>query len=155
MRLPDLDPNDFSDAAARGLLQRISVLLRQEARDDWRPDVLELATEPWLEEPVGRVRALLDDLRRLTDVQIAAEAQRVARQLRLARLDIEVAESMVLLEEAEPDEAAQIRVAVAEKNRERAAVWRADAEAGGGKLGTRTAIIPSRFRLPIDQLAAE
>ena len=105
-----LEPADFTDPSARALVHRITALLRAEARDDWRPDVLELAEEPWLEGPIARVRTFLEDVRRLTDAQIEAETQRVSRQLRASRLAVEISESVILLEEAEDDEVARIGV---------------------------------------------
>jgi hypothetical protein len=150
MRVPALDPTDFTDPTARALVERIIVLLRQDARDDWRPDILELAEEPWLQVSVARARAMLDDLRRLTDVQVAAEAQRVMRQLRLTRLAVEISESALLLEAAEPEDAPSILASIADKNRERAALWRDAPGEGGAALGKRVAIIPSRFRVPVE-----
>ena len=145
------DPTDFTDPAARALAERITLLLGQEARDDWRPDVLDLAREDWLEGPIARIQTLLDDVRRLTDVQIAAEAQRVGQQLRLSRLAVEIGESILLLDEAAPDEIPRILATIAEKNRERAALWKGAGAPGPPRLGKRVALIPSRFRLPAEQ----
>ena len=145
-----LDAADFIDPSARALAERVIELLREGARDDWRPDLLTLAEDPWLQDSIERVRSLLDDLRRLADAQLTAEMASIVQQLRLSRLGIEVDESALLLEAAEPEEASHILAAIDAKNRERAALWRSASERGAGNKvrPNRVAIVPSRFRLP-------
>lgn len=149
--LPWLEPDlaDLTDALARGLALRIAEIMGAEARADWRPGVLDLIDDPWLEAPISRVRDLLPAVDRLTDGQVSGLAESMARQLRDARLAVELREHDVALQEAEDTEVVdRIKARIAENARERLALQRQDEAAprGPAALGRRVAAVPARFR---------
>jgi hypothetical protein len=145
----DLDGADFTDPSARALAYRIGELIRQDARDDWRPDLLELAGEAWLEPAIARVREILPEVAQLADAQIAGLGQSMRRQLRESRLALELPELMALAQESDPDGLSQIKERIAQINRERVLLRREDADQprGPAAVGKRAAIIPARFRM--------
>jgi DNA primase catalytic core len=147
---PGLDPMDFTDPSTRALVLRITDLLASSARDDWRPDLLVELEDPWLAGSVAGVRALLDDVGRLTDAQLASEADSIRRQLREARLAMELREHSLALQEAESDVAERIKARIAENNRERFALQKEDSSQARGPtaLGRRVPAVPARFRIP-------
>jgi hypothetical protein len=148
--LPHTEPDaaDFTDPEARALLLRLLDLVRMEARTDWRPDLLELAHEPWLEGPVTQVAEHLADVRRLSDPQIGAASHSIARQLRDARLAMELPELVALAQDGDEEVQAQIRARIGEIARERVLSERVDAAQTRGPtgIGQRVAAIPARFR---------
>ncbi|TMB85812.1 MAG: hypothetical protein E6J45_14920 [Chloroflexi bacterium] len=96
------------------------------------------------------MRALLEDASRLSDAQIGSEVDSVRRQLREARLAVELREHSLALQEAEEDVADRIKARIAENNRERFALQKDDAQQphGSAALGRRVAAVPARFRVP-------
>jgi DNA primase len=143
-----LDANDFTDPSARALLLRVLEVARTEARADWRPDLLDLATEEWLEEPSERVREALKDIERLTDPQVAAQIESMGRQLRSGRLSAELPELVVLAQDADPDALAQVKARIGQITSELGALRRQAAEAprGPSSLGSLPPVVPARFR---------
>jgi hypothetical protein len=143
-----LDANDFTDPSARALLLRVLEIARTEARADWRPDLLDLATEEWLEEPSERVREALKDIERLTDPQVAAQIESMGRQLRSGRLSAELPELVVLAQDADPDALAQVKARIGQITSELGALRRQAAEAprGPSALGSLPPVVPARFR---------
>src|SRR2546425_1087763 len=87
-----------------------------------------LVSEAWLARSVTGVRALLEDASRLSDAQIGSEVDSVRRQLREARLAVELREHSLALQEAEEEVADRIKARIAENNRERFALQKADAQ---------------------------
>lgn len=146
---PSLDAADFTDASARGLVLRITDLLAS-ARRDWRPDLLIEVEDPWIAANVARVRDLLDDVGRLSDAQLASALDAIRRQLREARLAMELREHSLALQEAEADVVDRIKARIAENNRERFALQKEDANQAHGPsaLGRRVSAVPARFRVP-------
>ncbi|MPZ13210.1 MAG: DNA primase [Chloroflexi bacterium] len=144
----DLETTDFADPSARALAMRAAETLRSTGRGEWRPDPLALVTDPWLEEPTARVRQLLRDVEALSDAQVSAAAQSIARQVRSIRLTLELRDLTALLPDMDPDAADQIKAKILEHNRELAALRRTDAEQprGPSALGRRVAAVPARFR---------
>ena len=147
---PSLDPSDFTDPSTRALMIRITDLLASSVRDDWRPDLLAELEDPWIAGIVAGVRELLDDIGRLSDSQLASEADSIRRQLREARLAMELREHSLALQEAESDVAERIKARIAENNRERFALQKEDANQphGPSALGRRVSAVPARFRIP-------
>jgi len=142
---PDLAAADFPNPSTRGLLLHLADLLNAASRSEWRPDVLSTVGEPWLQEPVERVREFLPDVRRLTDAQLSAASHAMLRQLRDSRLAVELQEHSMALEEADPEDRERIKAKIAENSRERATLQRAEGTDAPG-LGHRLAVIPARFR---------
>ncbi|MBM2811794.1 MAG: primase [Chloroflexi bacterium] len=141
------DASDFSDPEARALLLRLVELIQTDARAEWRPDLLELAREQWLERPEAAVRQYLADVQRLADVQITASLHSIGRQLHDGRLALELPELVALANEADSEVQAQIRARIGEIARERVISERMDAgQHGPAGVGQRVATIPSRFR---------
>jgi hypothetical protein len=143
-----MDPDDFTDPSARALMLRILEITHSEARTDWRPDLLELAADEWLEEPINHVRGTLRDIERLTDEQIANQVSSVGKQLRAARLSSELPELSVLAQESDPDALVQVKERIGQITSELAALRRqaAGAPRGPSALGTLPPLIPARFR---------
>lgn len=95
------------------------------------------------------MRDLLPAVDRLTDGQVSGLAESMARQLRDARLAVELREHDVALQEAEDTEVVdRIKARIAENARERLALQRQDEAAprGPAALGRRVAAVPARFR---------
>jgi hypothetical protein len=130
------------------LLLRVLDVARTQARADWRPDLLELIADPWLEGPIGQVREALADVERLTDSQITAQIQSMARQLRATRLSTELPELAVLAQDAEPDVLAQVKARIGQIAVELAALRKqaSDAPRGPNGLGAFPPMVPARFR---------
>jgi hypothetical protein len=64
---------------------------------------------------------------------------------------VEINETTQLLDDAEPTELAAIVAAIAEKNRQRKALWTTDpSDVATGGVARRVALVPARFRLPIE-----
>jgi DNA primase len=148
----ELDPSDFTDPTSRALALRIAELQNSTARSDWRPDLLELAEEPWSEGPIGRVRGMLAALDSLSDAQLTTAISSIARQLRRSRLLLQQRELAAELAHAEAEAANEMKAWISALNREIVALARADAEQprGPSAVGRRIAVVPSRFRLPVD-----
>ena len=146
--LMEIDPADFTDPSARALMLRILEITRSEARADWRPDLLELADAPWIEEPIARVREALVDVDRLADAQITSLGQSVGRQIRSGRLLAELPELAVLAQEADPDALAQVKARIGAITSELAELRRQDTGApkGPSALGRLPPVVPARFR---------
>jgi hypothetical protein len=144
---PDLDASDFTDPTARALLLHLHQVLAS-APADWRPDLLAEAEDPWLAEGARRVRPVLDDVARLSDAQLAAELHSIRRQLRGARLAVELREQTLALQDAEDDVAERIKAGIAENARERFALQKEDTRDARGPtaLGRRVPAVPARFR---------
>jgi hypothetical protein len=127
---------------------RVLEILRNEARSDWRPDLLEQIDAPWLEEPLRLVREAMVDIERLTDPQVAAQVQSVAKQLRAARLSSELTELTILANDTDDDGRPQMVARIAEIARELAALRKhaPGSTRGPAALGTRPPLVPARFR---------
>ena len=143
-----LDSDDFPDPTARALLLQLQDIQASSVGRQWRPDLLELADEPWLQGPIARVRDALGDIERLTDAQVTVSARSMARQLRDARLDVELSDLGILAKESDAEELEQIKLRFVEINRERALLRREDAAEprGPAALGTRAALVPARYQ---------
>lgn len=143
-----LDPDDFSDPGARALVMYLDDVQKSSVGRQWRPDLLHLVADAWLEGPVARVRDALADIERLTDAQIAVAARSMNRQLRDARLAMELPELATLAQESDPEDLQQIKARIVQINRERALIHREDAAEprGPAALGSRTALVPAQFR---------
>jgi DNA primase len=153
LRRPTFDPADFADPAARALLYSFLEENESSSRADWRPDLLEAVGDTWMAEGAARVRAVLEEVERLTDSQLATSAAAIARQLREHRLATELEQLRALAQDAEADATDGALRRIAQINQERAALWRSggDQPRGPGALGQRPALVPSRFRvMPMD-----
>jgi hypothetical protein len=144
---PDFDTRDFTDPTARALLHRIQEVLEADP-GDWRPDLLTLATEPWLEGSLERVAACLPGVGRLADRQVLDGVRSMARQLREARLAGELRELVAMAQDELPaEEARRVTVRIGEIGRERASIDRENQHEprGPSAIGRRSALIPARF----------
>ncbi|HZT08280.1 MAG TPA: DNA primase [Chloroflexota bacterium] len=147
--IPDIDPDDFRDPAARALVLRMLELTSRESLGgEWRPDLLEITDDPWLDEPIQRVRAATEEIERLTDAQVQALCGAIGGQLRAARLAAELPELSILAQEAEPDQLAQIKARIGQISNELVALRRAlPADTiGPSALGRIPPLVPPRFR---------
>jgi DNA primase len=144
----EIDPDDFTDPAARALMLRILEILRNEARSDWRPDLLEQIDASRLEEPLRFAQEAMVDVERLTDPQVAAQVQSVAKQLRAARLSSELTELTILANDTDDDGRPQMVARIAEIARNLAALRKHEpgSARGPAALGTRPPLVPARFR---------
>jgi DNA primase len=153
LRRPAFDPADFADPVARALHYRLLEAIESSSHADWRPDLLDAIDDSWLADGAARVRAVLEEVERLTDAQLDASAAAIARQLREHRLATELEQLRALAQDPETEATEEVRRRISEINQEFLAITRSGAEQprGPGAVGQRPALVPSRFRvLPLD-----
>lgn len=138
--IADLKPDDFPDPAMRGLLLRIQEALGGDARNDWRPDILEGVGEPWLEDAVSSVREALPAIHPLSDAEVASEALSVSLELTELRLAMELSDLQALAQDAEGEDAQRLKALIGERARARAQAQR-------DRSGVAPRPIPWRYRL--------
>ncbi|HEY3116771.1 MAG TPA: DNA primase [Chloroflexota bacterium] len=122
--LTEFEPSNFSDPALRALLLKVQELLRSEARRDWRPDLLELSGEPWLEEAIESIREEMPAIDRLSDAEVAAESFSISLDLREAREALEHRDAHTIAEDPENEDPAQVKALIAARAAARASLMR-------------------------------
>jgi hypothetical protein len=141
LTVPDFRPDQILTPELRALLSTLDGL-RNEARDDWRPDLLDEVAEPWLEPAVAQVRDLSALTRRLTDPEVASESQALSLELRESQLALELKELLSLLEDSESEEATDLKVRIADTARARAEMVAASSRS----TATHPPTVPWRYR---------
>lgn len=141
LSVPNLDPADFSDPDLRALLLLLQDMLAT-ARGDWRPHLLSAVQDNWLERSVDLVRAMLANTERLTDAEVAAEAAYATLELQESRLAVELAELVMLADEADEESAELLKQRIADTLQARVQV----ATRARQGVSTHVPSIPWKFR---------